>query len=102
MMNGVPVRDHQPIFLGLHLFQRSGSVGRVIDVLEAELLQEIADDPHDRVVIIDNQDRSRQIDGHRAFPRIQRRSRIVYSWRSRPWARPLAVWQPIKFDLNIG
>ena len=40
----VPVRDHQPVFLDAHLFQRRRSIAGIVDIFEAELLQEIPDE----------------------------------------------------------
>src|SRR5581483_6560750 len=48
-------------------------VGRLVDIVEAELLQEIADDPEHRLVVVDDEDGHSFIDGHRSSPITKRR-----------------------------
>src|SRR3546814_1544609 len=44
----VPVGDDQRVFLVAQLLQRRAAVGGFIDVVEAELLQQVADNPQHR------------------------------------------------------
>src|ERR1035437_1517348 len=66
----VPVRNHQAVFLALHLGERRRSVAGIVDIFESNLLEQIADDPNHGVVVIDHQDRHRQIEGHVFPPRV--------------------------------
>ena len=54
----------RPYFFCAHLGERRGAVGGVVDVLETELPQQIADDADHRVVVVHDEDRHRQINSH--------------------------------------
>ncbi len=41
---------------------------RIVNVLKSELPQQIADDPDHRIVIVNNKNRHRQVDGHSPLP----------------------------------
>src|SRR5215472_16094605 len=58
----VPVGNHQAISLGPHLGERSRPVGRVVDVVEAELRQELSQNAHHRAVVVD--DKNREVGTH--------------------------------------
>src|SRR5690348_417441 len=60
----VPVRDHEAVALPSHLAERRGAVRRVVNVLESDLLEQIADDADHRVVVVHHEDRHRKIDSH--------------------------------------
>ena len=70
----VPVRDDEPIGLLPHLGERGRAVSGVVDVLESELLEQVADDADHRVVVVDNEDRHRRVSCHGPSLRPQRRS----------------------------
>src|SRR5579875_3375054 len=61
----VPVGNNQPVRLVAKLLQGEAAVRRLVDVVEAELLQKIADDPKHGLVVIDDEDRHVLVDGHR-------------------------------------
>ena len=42
----------------------SGTVGSVVDILEAELPEQITDDADHGVVVVDDQNRHREVHGH--------------------------------------
>jgi hypothetical protein len=54
-----PIGDHEPVALAAHLAERSRTVVGVVDVLEPELLEKVADDADHRVVVVDHEDRHR-------------------------------------------
>ena len=60
----VPVGDHEPVFLFLELAQSLRAVLGFIDIVEADLLQEVADDAQHRLIIIDDEHRKRRIQCH--------------------------------------
>jgi hypothetical protein len=47
-----------------HHVERGAAVARLVDIAEAELLQQIADDPDHRLVIVDDQHRHPGIYSH--------------------------------------
>jgi hypothetical protein len=53
-----------PVTLGPHLGERGHAVIGIFDVVIAELLEQITDDADHRAIIVDNEDRHRQINRH--------------------------------------
>ena len=62
----VAVGDHQAVFAFLHLGESLRAVASVIDLLETELFEQIANDADHGSVLIHDQDRHCQIDSHGA------------------------------------
>jgi hypothetical protein len=59
------IRDHETERALLELLQGSRALARLLDMLEAELPQQIADDPQHRRIIVDDEDRRALVHGHR-------------------------------------
>jgi hypothetical protein len=53
-----------PVTLGPDLGERGRAVIGIVDVLRAELLEQVTDDADHRVAIVDKEDRHRQINRH--------------------------------------
>ena len=59
----------RPYLLLAHLGERGRAVGGIVDVVEAELLEQVADDADHRVVVVHDEYRHRQVDRHGASAR---------------------------------
>ena len=66
----VPVGNDKAVAFLAHLLERHAAIGGFIDIVEADLFQQIADDPEHRAIIIDDEDIHVHIDAH-SSPRFK-------------------------------
>jgi hypothetical protein len=64
----VPVGDHQPVLLLLELAQGLRAVLRLVDVVEADLLQQVADNAQHRLVVVNDENRGGKVKAHGKLP----------------------------------
>src|SRR3954452_426722 len=69
-MSSAPCSSRRPrahIF-SAQLLQRGGAVLGIVDVLKSKLFQKVADDTDHRIVVVDDEDRHRQVNRHDPLP----------------------------------
>src|SRR3954454_4860930 len=83
----VPIGDHEAVLLLLQLAESGRAVRRVVDIVEAELLEKVSNDADHRLVVVDHQDRHRKVHCHHPAPAwhdrsVPQRTRLSH-WGSR-------------------
>jgi hypothetical protein len=65
---GVPVADDKAVFLVAHFSDGGRPVGGGVDIVEPDLFQQVAKNADRRAVVVDDEHRHRQVDGHVRAP----------------------------------
>jgi hypothetical protein len=77
----VPIGNHKAVALFVHLRERRAAVIGVVDIGEADLLQEIADDPDHGGIVVHHEHRHRRIERHSPqAPRLATNDAMVSRW----------------------
>src|ERR1700733_12092004 len=92
----VPVADHQAETAAAQLVQRFGPVGRFLDVVELNLLEQIADYSQHRLVVVHDEDVDRLVHRHgsslfRFWYQPPFWAEVPGVWWVRNWARPVVT-----------